>query len=112
MVFVSNGCPEHRENAIPGGLRNVAAVAAASVDHQVQRRINDPSCLFRIEAFHQLGRASDVGEQRGDRLALALERFVHNPGAYLYPRARIRYRFRFAASTLERLRTFEAELCR
>jgi len=67
--------PEHGENAITSGLRDVAAVAADGIHHQFQRRINDTSCLFRIEVFHQLGRTLDVGEQHSDRLALALEVF-------------------------------------
>src|SRR5215467_5999541 len=75
MVFMGDRRPEHRENTITGGLRDVAAVATDGVDHQFQRRINDTSRLFRIEVFHQLGRSPDVSEEHGDRLALALDVF-------------------------------------
>jgi hypothetical protein len=76
MVFMGNRRPEHRENAIPGGLWNVAVVAADGVDHQFQCRINDPLCLFRIEVFHQFRRTPDVGKQRRHRLALTVDIFV------------------------------------
>jgi hypothetical protein len=40
----------------------------------MQRRIDDRARLFGVEVFHQLHRALDVREQRGDRLALAVDR--------------------------------------
>jgi hypothetical protein len=54
--------------------RSCAVVAAHRVDHQLERRIDNRARLLRVEVFHQLGRAFDVGEQRGDGLALAVER--------------------------------------
>ena len=48
------------------------------------------SRLFRVEVFHQFHRALDIGEQRGDRLALALGDFadgvLRSSGANQSPR--------------------------
>jgi hypothetical protein len=44
------------------------------VDHQLERRIDDRARLLRVEVLHQLGRALDIREQSGDRLALAVDR--------------------------------------
>ena len=59
----------------PVDLHDVAVVAMDRFDHQLERRIDDRARFLGIEVLHQLGRALDVGEQRGDRLALALEIF-------------------------------------
>jgi hypothetical protein len=42
--------------------------------HELQCGIDNGARLFRVEVLDQLHRALDVGEQRGDRLALALDR--------------------------------------
>ena len=65
---------EQREDAVAGRLHDVAVVAMDRVDHQLQRRIDDRARLLGVEVLHQLHRALDVGEQRRDRLALALAR--------------------------------------
>ena len=66
---------EQCEDAVAGRLHDVAVVAMDRVDHQLQRGVDNRARLFGIEVLHQLGRALDVGEQRRDRLALALEIF-------------------------------------
>ncbi len=72
MVLVRDRRAEQREDAVAGGLHDVAVVAMDRVDHQLQRRIDDRARRLRVEVLHQFRRALDVGEQRGDRLALAL----------------------------------------
>jgi hypothetical protein len=72
MVFVRDGCTEQREDAVPRRLRDVTAVAMHRLHHKLQHRIDDRARLFGIEIAHQFGRALDVGEQRGDGLALAI----------------------------------------
>jgi len=42
------------------------------VDHQLQCRIDDGARLLGVQLLHRLHRTLDVGEKRGDRLALAL----------------------------------------
>ena len=42
-------------------------------DHQLERGIDDRARFFRIEVLLELGRAFDIGKQRGHRLALAFE---------------------------------------
>ena len=42
------------------------------VHHRLQRRIDDRLRILGIEVFDQIHRALDVGEQRRDRLALAV----------------------------------------
>ena len=72
MVLVRDRRAEQREDAVAGGLHDVAVVAMDRVDHQPQRRIDNRARLLGVEVLHQLHRALDVGEQRRDRLALAL----------------------------------------
>ena len=74
MVFMRRGRAEQRENAIAGGLHDIAVVAPHRVDHELKRRVDDRVGFFGVQLLHQLGRARDVGEQRGYRLALAVER--------------------------------------
>jgi hypothetical protein len=63
------------QDPITGGLHDIAAVTAHRIDHDAQRGVNDDARLLGVEVPLQLGRALDVGEQRGDRLALALWHF-------------------------------------
>ena len=74
MVLVGDGRAEQCEDAVAGRLRNVAAVAMHRRHHKMQHRVDDRARLLGIEIAHQLGRALDVGEQRGDGLALAVDR--------------------------------------
>jgi hypothetical protein len=73
MVFVGNRRTEQRENAVTGGLHDVSVVSMDRFNHQLQGRIYDCPRLFGIEAFHHLGRALDIGEERGYRLAFAFD---------------------------------------
>ena len=70
---MGDGRAEQCEDAVAGRLRNVAAVAMHRRHHKLQHRVDDRARLLGIEIAHQLRRALDVGEQRGDRLALALQ---------------------------------------
>jgi len=71
MVLMGNRRPEQREDAVAGGLDDVAVIAAHRIDHQPQRRIDNRARLLGVELRHQLGRALDIGEQRRDHFALA-----------------------------------------
>jgi hypothetical protein len=51
MILVGDGSAEKRENSIAGGLDDVTDVTAHRVDHQLQRRIDDRSSLFRVEVL-------------------------------------------------------------
>jgi hypothetical protein len=73
MVFVGNGSAEQREDPVAGGLHDVSVVTMRGVDHQFQRRIDHATSVFGIKVLHKLGRALDIGEERGNGLALALE---------------------------------------
>jgi hypothetical protein len=75
MILVGHRGAEQREDAITGRLSHIAFVTMHRVHHQLKRGIHDRARLFGIEVLDQLHRALDVGEQRGDRLALAVERF-------------------------------------
>jgi hypothetical protein len=74
---VTNGAsgalsPGQREDAIAGGLRDIAAEAMHCRHHKLQYRVDDRARLLRIEIALQLRRALDIREQRGDPLALAV----------------------------------------
>jgi hypothetical protein len=73
MVLVGDRGAEQREDPIAGGLHNVAVIAMDRVDHELQGRIDNAARLLGVEVLHQLHRALDVGKQRRDRLALAIE---------------------------------------
>src|SRR6516162_8829407 len=73
MIFMRNRRTEQREDTVPGGLHNVAAVMMDGVDHQPERRIDNRTSFFRVEVLHQLHRALDVSEQCCNGLALAVE---------------------------------------
>ena len=66
MVFVRNRSAKQRENAVSGRLHNVAVIAAHGIDHQLQSRIDDRSCLFRVKILLKRGRIYDVDEKRGN----------------------------------------------
>ena len=73
VVFVGQRCAEQREDAVAHGLRHVALVAMDRVHHELERRVDDRARVFRVEVFDEGHRALDVGEQRGDRLAFAVD---------------------------------------
>ena len=72
MVLMGHGRAEQSEDAVAGRLRNVTAIAMHRRHHKLQHRVDDRARLLGIEIAHQFGRALDVGEQRGDGLALAV----------------------------------------
>jgi len=74
MVLVGERRAEERKDAVAGALHHITAVAAYGFDHQLERRIDDRARLFGVEVLFELGRTLDVGEERGDGLALAVER--------------------------------------
>ena len=76
MILMRDRRAEQREHAVAGRLHDVAAVAMRRVHHQRERRIDDRARFLGIEPLHQVHRALDVGEQRGDGLALALGRRI------------------------------------
>jgi len=45
-----------------------------SIHHELQSRIDDGTGVFWIEAFNQRRGAFEVSKQRGDGLALAIDR--------------------------------------
>jgi len=73
MIFVGGRRAEKREDAVTGRLHDVAAVALDRIDHQLERGVDNCARLFRIQVLHQFHGAHDVGEQRGYRLAFAIE---------------------------------------
>ena len=76
MVLVRDRCAEQREDAVAGRLHDVPVVAMDRVDHRLERGIDYGAGLLGIEVAHQLSRALDIREERGDGLALALEYVV------------------------------------
>ncbi|HUA35508.1 MAG TPA: hypothetical protein VMA09_18000 [Candidatus Binataceae bacterium] len=76
MVLVRNRRPEQGEDSVAGRLHDISIIAPHGVDHQLERRIDDLARLLGVEVLLQFGRALDVGEQCGHRLALAFENFA------------------------------------
>src|SRR5260221_11803165 len=71
MVLVRNWCAEQREDAVAGGLHDVAVVPAHRIDHHLQCGIDNRASLFGIEILLEFRRSLEVREQRGDGLALS-----------------------------------------
>ena len=57
----------------PSRNRSRHGISMHGVDHQFERGIYNRACFFWIEILQQLHRSLDVGEQRRDGLALAVE---------------------------------------
>jgi len=74
MVLVRDWRAEQREDAVASGLRDVAALVPHRLHHQPERWVGDGAGFLGVEVFDQVHRALDVGEQRGDGLALAFQR--------------------------------------
>jgi hypothetical protein len=72
VILVGDRGAEDREDAVAGTLYDVAIVVADGVDHQLQCWVNYRARLFGIKVLHQFRRSFDVGDQRGDGLALAV----------------------------------------
>jgi hypothetical protein len=73
VILVCDRRAEQRKNAVAGRLDDIAVVVMHRVDHQLQRRVDDRASFLRVEVLHQFHRPLDVGEQRRDCLALAVE---------------------------------------
>ena len=73
MVLMGDRCPEQRHNAVAQDLVHRALVAVYSVHHDVQGRVKESLCLFRIKTLNQLRRALDIGKQHRDLLAFAFQ---------------------------------------
>jgi hypothetical protein len=75
MILMRERSAEQREDAIPGRLRDIALVAMHRIHHQLERGIDQAAPFLRVKVLDQFHRSLDVGEQRGDGLALAVKRF-------------------------------------
>lgn len=64
---------EHREDSVAGRLHHEAVVMTHRRDHQLEGGIDDRARLFGIEILLKLRRSLDIGEQRGDCLALTFD---------------------------------------
>src|SRR5687767_11659191 len=69
---MSDRCAEQSEDAITERLRNVAFIAMDSIHHELQCRIDDCTCLFRVKSFNQCGRAFEIGKEGSNRLTLTV----------------------------------------
>jgi hypothetical protein len=72
VVFLSNRSPEQGEDSVAARLRHVALVAVDGIHHELECRVDDCACFLRVEPFHHLDRALDVGEECRDRFPLAV----------------------------------------
>jgi len=91
---------EQSENTVARGLNDVSVVTMDGFNHQLEGWIHDCPRLFGIEVLHQLGRAFDVGEERGYRLAFAFgDGGIRRLGRDRYVGGAQRGRWRLSAST-------------
>jgi hypothetical protein len=71
MVLVRDRRAEEREDAVAARVGHPAVVAVHGVRHHGEGGVDDAARVLGVEAIDQLHRPLDVGEQRGDGLALA-----------------------------------------
>ena len=74
MVLVGDRGAEERHDAVAGVLVDGPLVAVDAVGEDPEEAIEEAMPFLGIDALGELHRARDVGEEDGDRLALALER--------------------------------------
>jgi len=73
VIFVGDGCPEHRHQAVALQATDGAFVAMHGVHHDLDRPIQETLGVLGIAISDQFGGANDVSEQDSDVLALTLE---------------------------------------
>ena len=73
VVFVRHRGTEERQHRVALELGDRALVAEDGPGHEVERLVDDRRPILGIDLLREPGRADDVGEQRGDGLALAGE---------------------------------------
>src|SRR5215831_14687628 len=73
MVFICVRRAEQRENPVAGGLHHIAVVTAHGTYHEIQGRVDERPCLFRVKVAQQLGGVLDICKKCSDRLALAVK---------------------------------------
>src|SRR5215472_7308808 len=103
-------CAEQGKDPVASGLGDVTAVTLHCPHHQFERRVYDGAGFLWVEVLDQVHRSLDVREQHGDRLALTIRRRIRGFCDYAYRRACSGSALGFAANTVERFRTFKAEL--
>ena len=74
VVLVGDRGAEERHDAVAGVLVDRPLVAVDAVGEDPEEAIEEPMPFLGIDALGELHRARHVGEEDGDRLALALER--------------------------------------
>jgi hypothetical protein len=72
VIFMGNGGTKEGKDAIAQSLRHIPLVAMHGVHHEVQRGVDNRSCVFRVESFDERRGAFEIGKERGDRLALPI----------------------------------------
>ena len=73
MVFMRQGCPKQRHDAIAHDLVDGPLIAMHGCHHALQDGIEELPGLFRIAVRQQFHRALEVGKQHGDLLPFAFE---------------------------------------
>jgi len=74
VVLVRNRSPKQRHDAVAGERVHRALEPIHAVGGNLEEILDDTKPLFGIEAFGEVHRAFDIGEQDGDVLALAFQR--------------------------------------
>ncbi len=81
VVLVGDRGAEERHDAVAGVLVDGPLVAVDAVREDPEEAIEETMPFLGIDALGELHRARDVGEEDGDRLALALERALVRRGS-------------------------------
>jgi len=82
MILMSHRSAEQREDAIAGGLHDIAVVAVGGIDHELKRGIDNGARLFRIEILLEFSRSLNVSEKSRYGLSLAVRCVRRGRAAY------------------------------
>ena len=74
VVFMGQRCPEEGKNTVAHGLGHIAFVAMHRGHHELQGRVNNGARVFRVKVLDEFHRTLDIGKQRGNGFALAVNR--------------------------------------
>jgi hypothetical protein len=72
MVFVGNRCAKESKDTVAESLGDIPFIAMDGVHDELESRVDNGSCFFRVQAFDEGGRTFEVGKEGRDGLPFAI----------------------------------------
>jgi hypothetical protein len=91
IVSVCDRSAEQGEDSVTSRLHHASIETSNHLDHNLQRRIDQPARIFRIQRLEQIHRSLYVGEEHGDRFTFTVtDDRIPNRGCRRRRRRRLR----------------------